>query len=100
VYIREKTIARGDKAYSYFQLVEGERVNGRVLQKVLKHLGRYPSREHADMIARQRGLLCSVLECGREGAEERRQRDLRVRLCAEHAALSEDGETLRVYPLY
>ena len=34
VYVREKTTTRGDKTYSYFQLVEGERVDGRVRQKV------------------------------------------------------------------
>jgi hypothetical protein len=100
MYIREKTITRGLKTYSYYQLVESTWEAGKSRQKVLKHLGRCPGREHADMIARQQGLLCSVLECGREGADERRQRDLRVRLCAEHAALSEDGETLRVYPMF
>ena len=100
MYIREKTIKRGDKEYSYYQLVEGERIDGRVRQKVLKHLGRLPSGEHADMIARQSGLLCSVLECGKQGTLERRGPDMRVRLCAEHAAVSEGGETLLVYPLF
>jgi hypothetical protein len=100
VYVREKTIKRGEKEYSYYQLVEGTRVDGRVRQRVIKFLGRQPTREHADMVARQMGLLCSVLECGRQGTVERRNLDMRIRFCAEHAAASEDGETLLVYPLF
>jgi hypothetical protein len=100
MYIREKTIRRGDKTYSYHQLVESVWEDGRPRQKVRKHLGSLPTREHADMIARQMGLLCSVLECGRQGTQDRRGRDMRVRLCAEHAAASEAGETLLVYPLF
>jgi hypothetical protein len=100
MYVREKTIKRGKKEYSYYQLVEGERVDGRVRQKVIKHLGRLPTREHADMVARQIGLLCSVLECGKQGTLDRRNRHMHVRLCAGHAAASEGGETLRVYPMF
>jgi hypothetical protein len=99
MYVREKTITRGEKVYSYYQLVEGERVDGRVRQKVIKHLGRLPSREHADMAARQIGLLCSVPECGKQGTLEKRNADTRVKLCAEHEAASERGDTLLVYPL-
>ena len=68
MYVREKTITRGEKTYSYYQLVEGERVDGRVRQRFLHHLGRHPSREHADMAARLAGLLCAVLECGKPAA--------------------------------
>ncbi len=100
MYIREKVVKRGDKEYSYYQLVEGERVDGCVRQKVVKHLGRLPSREYADMIARQLGVLCSALECGKQGTLERRSPDMRVRLCAKHAEESEGGETLLVYPLF
>jgi hypothetical protein len=100
VYVREKTIPRGDKTYSYYQLVEGERVDGRVRQKVVKHLGRLPSREHADMAARRLGFLCSVLECGRQGTQERRNPRVKLKLCAEHAAMWDDGEPLLVYPLF
>jgi hypothetical protein len=100
MYVREKTINRGEKTYSYYQLVEGERVDGRVRQKVIKHLGRLPSREHADMVARRMRLLCSVLECGKQGTQERRNTDMRVKFCAQHAASSEAGETLLVYPLF
>jgi hypothetical protein len=100
MYVREKTIRRPGKEYSYYQLVEGERDGGRVRQKVVKHLGRLPSREHADMIARQIGLLCSVLECGKQGTLEQRNTDMRVKLCAEHAAISQCGDTLLVYPLF
>ena len=75
-------------------------MNGRVRQKVVKHLGPLPSREQADMAARRVGLLCSVLECGRQGTLERRNTDMRVKLCAEHDAISQRGETLQVYPLF
>ena len=100
MYVREKVVRRGEKEYRYHQLVEGRREGGRVRQRGVRHLGKLPSRDHADMLARQLGLLCSVLECGREGAEERRQGDLRVRLCADHTADSEGGENLLVYPLF
>jgi hypothetical protein len=100
MYVREKTIKRGKKEYSYYQLVEGERVDGRVRQRVIKHLGRLPTREHADMVARQMGLLCSVLKCGKRGTVERRNTDMRIKLCARHVAASEGGETLLVYPLF
>ena len=100
MYVREKTIKRGEKEYSYYQLVEGERIDGHVRQRVIKHLGHLPTREHADMVARQMGLLCLVLKCGRPGTIERRSPKMRVQLCAEHAAASEGGETLLVYPLF
>ena len=68
---------------------------------MIKHLGRLPTREHADMVARQMGLLCSVLKCGRRGTVERSNTEpMRVKLCAQHAAASEGGETLLVYPLF
>ncbi len=99
VYVREKTTTRGDKTYSYFQLVEGERVDGRVRQKVVKHLGRYSSRDHADYVARRRGLLCSALACGRRGTQEHNLRGERIRLCEEHAAAYYE-EGVRGYPLF
>jgi len=100
MYVREKIIKRPGKEYCYYQLVEGTRVDGRVCQKVIKHLGRLPTREHADMIARQMGLLCSVLKCGRQGTLERRNTDMHIKLCAQHDVASEGGETLLVYPLF
>lgn len=101
MYVREKTIRRGEKAYSYFQLVAGERVEGRVRQRVVKHLGRCPSRDHADMHARMMGLLCSALECGRRGVVERRNHEgARALFCANHVEAIERGETIRFYPLY
>lgn len=100
MYVREKTIKRGDKEYSYYQLVEGERVEGRVRQRVIKHLGRLPTREHADMVARSMGLLCSVLECGRQGTLDRRSPDMRIKLCAQHDATQQRGAALLVYPLF
>jgi hypothetical protein len=100
MYVREKTIKRGKKEYSYYQLVEGERVDGRVRQRVIKHLGRLPTREHADMVVRQMGLLCSVLKCGRRGTIERLNPKMRIKVCAQHDATSRRGETLLVYPLF
>ena len=47
-YVREKKVpGKGDKAYSYYQLVEGKRVNGKVVQRVIAHLGRHDSIEDA-----------------------------------------------------
>jgi hypothetical protein len=101
MYIREKTIKRGEKEYSYYQLVEGERVDGRVRQRVIKHLGRLPTREHADMVARQMGLLCSALKCGRRGTVERRNhKGARALFCAEHVETIRAGEAVLFYPLY
>lgn len=100
MYIREKTIKRGEKEYSYYQLVEGERVDGRVRQRVIKHLGRLPTRKHADMIARQMGLMCSVLGCGKQGTLDLRNRDMHIKVCADHDAAQQRGETLRVFPIF
>ena len=100
MYIRQKTIKRDKKEYIYYQLVEGERIEGRVRQRVIKHLGRLPSRKHADMGARQMGLLCSVLGCGKQGTLERRNTDMHIKLCTKHASASEGGGTLLVYPLF
>lgn len=40
MFVRTKVIRRGQKEYRYLQIVENQRVNGRVQQKVLLHLGR------------------------------------------------------------
>jgi hypothetical protein len=101
MYVREKTIRRGEKAYSYYQLVEGERVEGRVRQRVLRHLGRCPSREHADMHARMMGLLCSALGCGQRGTIERRNHEgARALFCEDHIEAIGRGDTIKFYPLY
>ncbi len=47
-YVREKKVPGKDgKVYRYYQLVEGERVDGKVRQRVVKHLGRHDSIEEA-----------------------------------------------------
>ena len=44
-YVRTKEVHGG--TYTYYQLVEGKRVNGQVRQKVLAHLGPYPTVDRA-----------------------------------------------------
>lgn len=47
-YVREKKIpGKNGKVYTYYQLVEGRRVNGKVRQKVIAHLGKHDSIESA-----------------------------------------------------
>jgi hypothetical protein len=72
MYVREKKIRRGEgtwdkpwKVYSYWQLVEGHRVDGKVRQRVVAYIGKADNREHADLLARRKGLVCSVEGCGR-----------------------------------
>ena len=106
MYVREKTIKRGEKEYSYYQLVEGRRVGPVVRQRVIKHLGPARSREDADAIARCRGLLCSIPKCGRVGTTEKTVETLyprelfQVRVCEEHSDILASGERLDAYPLH
>lgn len=48
-YVRSKKIRRGEREYTYYQLVEGYRdpKTGKVRQRVLKHLGPFESIEAA-----------------------------------------------------
>jgi hypothetical protein len=47
-YVREKKIpGKNGRVYTYYQLVEGRRVNGKVRQKVIAHLGKHDSIESA-----------------------------------------------------
>jgi hypothetical protein len=51
-FVREKKVpGRDGKQYSYYQLVEGKRVDGRVRQRVIAHLGRFDSKEEAQAAA-------------------------------------------------
>jgi hypothetical protein len=114
MYVREKKIRRGEgtwdkpwKVYSYWQLVEGHRVDGKVRQRVVAHIGQADDRKHADHIARRKGLLCSVEGCGRawdvsdEGRSEtiagRKYRKI-WRLCQEHHDGWRVGERIRGWP--
>jgi hypothetical protein len=48
-YVREKKVPGKDgKSYSYFQLVEGKRVDGKVKQRVIRYLGRFDSKADAE----------------------------------------------------
>jgi hypothetical protein len=47
-YVRQKVGRKGGREYRYYQLVEGYRdEDGKVRQRVLKHLGRFDSIEEA-----------------------------------------------------
>jgi hypothetical protein len=47
-YVREKKVTVGGKVYSgYYQLVEGHRVEGKVRQRMIAHLGKFPTIEDA-----------------------------------------------------
>ena len=47
-YVREKKVpGKNGKAWSYYQLVEGKRVDGKVRQRVIAHLGKHSSIEAA-----------------------------------------------------
>jgi hypothetical protein len=51
-YVREKKMTVGAKTYGgYYQLVEGYRVEGKVRQRVIAHLGKFPTIEDARLYA-------------------------------------------------
>jgi hypothetical protein len=71
MYVREKKIRRGEKTYTYWQVVQGTRVDGKVRQTVIAHLGGEPKdRKQADILARMKGVLCGVLRCGEAASVE------------------------------
>ncbi len=70
MYVREKKVRRGETTYSYWQVVQGTRVDGKVRQTVVAHLGPAKDRDQADRRARFKGILCGVWRCGRAGAVE------------------------------
>jgi hypothetical protein len=67
----ERRSGRGEKIYSYWHLVEGRRVDGKVRQKVVEHLGPFPDRLAAELTARLRGLVCGADGCGSRGVVEK-----------------------------
>jgi hypothetical protein len=93
MYVREKKIRRGDKTYSYWQVVQGTRVDGKVRQTVVEHLGPLPHKLAARVIAKKSGLMCGEEHCGREwtvddkAVVEKRGKLVTqpIRLCEEHA---------------
>ena len=106
MYVREKKIRRGQKTYSYWQLVQGTRVNGKVRQAVVKHLGAWPDKRTARVVAKMRGLMCSEWECGREGPVEKTsvttgfdKREGQLLLCEEHARALDSGCALTAVAL-
>jgi hypothetical protein len=51
-YVREKKVPGKDgKSYGYYQLVEGKRVDGKVKQRVIAHLGKFDSKAEAEKAA-------------------------------------------------
>ena len=67
MYVREKKIRRGEKTYSYWQVVQETRVDGKVSQTVVGHVGVAEDREQADRRARMKGLLCGAQGCRQAG---------------------------------
>jgi hypothetical protein len=70
MYVREKKIKRGigtwdspTRVYSYWQVVQGTRVDGKVRQTVLHHIGPADDKDHAERKARCQGFLCAALGC-------------------------------------
>ena len=116
MYVREIKIKRGEgvwdrpwKVYSYWQLVRSYRDpdTGKVRKQVVRHLGKADDRQHADHLARRRGLLCSVEGCGREWAVEIEGRPENLmgrkyrrvwRTCEEHHDAWRRGEWSRGFP--
>lgn len=98
MYVREKKIRRGEKTYSYWQVVQGTRVDGKVRQRVVAHLGAADSREQADSYARAGGILCGVPSCGQPWSEEvtvtftgPEREEGKLRLCVRHRELLREG---------
>jgi hypothetical protein len=102
MYVREKKVRRGEKTYSYWQLVEGHRVDGKVRQRIVTHLGPLPDRQTASVVARSRGLICGADGCGEAGVAEQTGRALRqgrhaerqILLCVDHVQRFQAGEIL------
>jgi hypothetical protein len=107
MYVREKKIRRGEKTYSYWQLVQGTRVDGKVRQKVVAHLGDADDRERADVYARAKGLMCGAVGCGGRGVAEHaacfvedwRKAERTVLLCPDHGERFRSGERLAAVTL-
>ncbi len=73
-YVREKKVpGKGDKTYSYYQLVEGRRVDGKVRQRVVAHLGKHDSIEAARAAARAAAARVVPKESGAAYMEKLRE---------------------------
>jgi hypothetical protein len=98
MYVREKRVRnKTGRYYSYFQLVRGERVDGKVRQRVVKHLGRFEGKwahYNADLHARRLGLLCGVIGCGNQATKLYYYRGTRHNFCDKHREELAAGETL------
>ena len=71
MYVRKKFMRRGDKTYGpYWQVVRSRRIDGKPRQEVVANVGVAGSREHAERIARAKGLLCGVVGCGEAATVE------------------------------
>ena len=106
MYVREKRIRRGDKTYSYWQLVRSSWTENGPRQTVIAHLGTWPDKRTARVVAKMRGLMCSEWECGCEGPVGKTsvttgfdKRESQLLLCEEHARELDSGETLTAVAL-
>jgi hypothetical protein len=114
MYVREKKTRRGEgtwdkpwKVYSYWQVVQGTRVDGKVRQTVVAHIGKADDREHAELLARRKGLMCSVQGCTKAWVVEDEGRPETImgrkyrriwRTCQEHDDAWRAGEWIRGFP--
>jgi hypothetical protein len=71
MYVRKKFMRREEKTYGpYWQVVRSTRVDGKVRQKVIANVGAAEDRDHADVLARAKGILCGVKGCGEAATDE------------------------------
>ena len=60
MYTRVKRVTRGQKVYEYVQLVEGHRVDGKVVQKVVANLGRLDELKASGQLDRLAGSFARL----------------------------------------
>jgi hypothetical protein len=71
VYVRAKHRRRGKKTFGpWWQVVKSHRTSkGKLRQKVVANIGAADSKEQADALARQMGLLCAMAGCPEQPTE-------------------------------
>jgi transcription initiation factor IIE alpha subunit len=100
-YVREKRVpGKGGKIYRYYQLVEGRRVDGKVRQHVIKHLGRFNSVEEARAslaVSNSAPVPGVVPKTERGGEGEIRKKIKRLRAAALRRRHKVDDATVTAY---
>jgi hypothetical protein len=80
---------------------------GKVRKQVVAHIGKAKDREHAFVLAKRRGLICSVSGCGREWVVSDEGRPETIaghkfrkvwRKCQEHYDAKRRGERIYGFP--